>query len=120
MNEQQNQGNGWIGGSIGTGLGIVGVLPVGIMADRAIHNTLVSPKYRERIDKLYNKQVADLGFHPTKGSEFTEPYRKAVGKIHDMRDAQVDKARAYSKAAYWLSALGVPITAGLIGASLTD
>lgn len=120
MNTQDNQGNGWVGGSIGTGMGIVGALPVGIIADRAIHNALVSSKYRERIDKLYDKQVAGLGFHPTRRSDFTEPYIKAVGKIYNMRDAQVNKARAYSKAAYLLSALGVPITAGLLGASLTD
>lgn len=120
MNTQDNQSNGWVGGSIGTGLGVLGVLPVGLIADRTIHRAFVSPKYRERINKLYDKQVANLGFHPTRRSDFTEPYIKAVSKIHGMRDAQVDKARAYSRAAFLLSALGTPITVGLLGASLTD
>jgi hypothetical protein len=120
MNEQQNQGNGWVGGSIGTGLGVLGAFPSALFVGGAVKNALIGKEYDRRSDKLYDKKVADLGYVPQSRVDFGEPYIKAQDKISQMYSARAKQIAPYEVAATLLTLLGTPITAGLLGASLTD
>ena len=117
--DNQQQGNGWVGGSLGTGLGLVGGLSTAVPFYNAVHDSLAQQKkFDDRIDYHYDKKVkAGYGEDAFK---FGKPHVKAVNKIADLGDAAIIKARPYAQAAALLYALGLPITAGLLGSTLTD
>lgn len=115
MNTQDSQGNGWVGGSIGTGLGVVGagatVFPAGQVLLDKLSN---SKELRQKAHDYYQKGVK---------SEYQEDYdlyRKASRNINKIADKSIERTKPYVNAAMLLYALGIPITAGLLGASLTD
>lgn len=120
MNTQDNQGNGLIGGGIGLGLGI-GAAVAGYPYIRHDFQDVLSKRnmYNERIQSLY-QQKRSQGYAARDEANYGKPYNKAVNKIYEMGNEANAKARPYAQAASLLYALGVPITAALIGSTLTD
>lgn len=123
MQQQEQGNNAWIGGSIGTGLGVLAARKVAEPITQKLVETLSKDKmFVDKLNDIENKRWNAPLVWRDKYNAFAndKPYEKAYSKVEALRQKSWDKALPYGEAAELLLALGTPITAGLLGSTLTD
>lgn len=105
--QQEQQGNGLIGGSIGLAVGV----PAALLANSAIPN--YSGNQRKSNIDYGNDEVA----FESMGERMPKEFKKIH---HENFSSAVSKDKKITQALGLLTLLGVPITTALLGSTLTD
>jgi len=128
--DNQQQGNGWVGGSLGTGLGTLGALATQDKVNNFVLDTLSgTPKILRQIDleKAKRDSLSDLLGREGRGNHQSHPkymdWLDSAMKVDELGRTRNDayaKVSPQATALSYLYRFGLPITAGLLGSTLTD
>jgi hypothetical protein len=138
MNTQDSQGNGLIGGGIGLGLGGAGAyFGRNAVEGFALNRFSNADKYAKEFDAYENAYVDSrqdvasaaakakregISFSDKQHPRYTEmeAARARRNAIYDKMKNAAQRAIPYANAAKLLYMAGLPITASLLGSTLTD
>ena len=115
--QQQEQGNGLIGGGIGGAIGLGGAYFGGA---KALSDLVDEDSFYNSHLKFYNDLKQKYGVATNdelKFSAMNPTERKVLNDLHDQAEQEYKKARSRVN---FLTMLGVPITTALLGSTLTD